>query len=145
MGLIREVAEQVAALQEDRGTLRKFGFTIAIALAVLGAAVFLVGKKPAAAQVLWGVAGALAVAGGLFPPALRWPHKVWMTLAFLIGWMVSRIILGIVFFLVITPIGSLMRILGKDLLNERIDRNAESYWIRREAREDDPGRYEKLF
>ena len=55
-------------------------------------------------------------------------NKIWFKFGILLGKIVSPIIMGIIFFLVVTPIGFIMRILGKDLLNLKFNRN-KSYWI----------------
>ena len=55
-------------------------------------------------------------------------NKLWFKFGILLGKIVSPIIMGIIFFLVVTPIGFIMRILSKDLLNLRFNKN-KSYWI----------------
>ena len=55
-------------------------------------------------------------------------NKLWFKFGILLGKIVSPIIMGIIFFLVVTPIGFIMRILGKDLLNLKFNTN-KSYWI----------------
>ena len=55
-------------------------------------------------------------------------NKIWFKFGILLGKVVSPIIMGIIFFLVVTPIGFIMRILGKDVLNLKFNAN-KSYWI----------------
>ena len=55
-------------------------------------------------------------------------NKLWFKFGILLGKVVSPIIMGIIFFLVVTPIGFIMRILGKDVLNLKFNAN-KSYWI----------------
>ena len=50
----------------------------------------------------------------------------------ILGAIAASVVFGIVFFLVITPIGFIMRILGKDLLKKRYDKKKETYWIKRD-------------
>ena len=57
-------------------------------------------------------------------------NKLWMKFGLLLGRIISPIIMGIIFFIVVTPIGLFMRILGKDLLNLKYNNN-KSYWIKR--------------
>jgi hypothetical protein len=92
-----------------------------------------------------GVGAFLFVLSRVAYPVMKPIHIGWMTLAFALGWVNTRILLGVFFFLIVTPIGLIMRMLGKDLLSERIDRNAESYWIRRERVAFDPKKYERMF
>jgi len=55
-------------------------------------------------------------------------NKLWFKLGILLGKIISPIIMGVIFFLVVTPIGLLMRLLGKDVLNLKF-RDYQSYWI----------------
>jgi multisubunit Na+/H+ antiporter MnhG subunit len=78
-------------------------------------------------------------------PIMKPLHIGWMTFAFALGWVNTRLLLGIFFFLILTPIGMVMRLLGKDFLDEKIDRSAKSYWARRESVPGNPQNYERLF
>jgi hypothetical protein len=64
--------------------------------------------------------------------------------AFPIGFVVSHVILAIVYYLILTPIGLLVRAIGRDPMERRFDRDAESYWVVRQPI-DDPGRYFRQF
>jgi predicted membrane metal-binding protein len=55
-------------------------------------------------------------------------NKTWFRFGLLLGKIVSPLVMGIIFFLVVTPIGLFMRIVGKDILNLKFNKN-ESYWI----------------
>ena len=55
-------------------------------------------------------------------------NKIWFKFGIFLGKIVSPLIMGIIFFLVVTPIGLIMRLLGKDVLNLKYDKN-KSYWI----------------
>ncbi len=55
-------------------------------------------------------------------------NKIWFKIGILLGKIISPLIMGIIFFLVVTPIGFLMRMLKKDLLNLKFNNN-KSYWI----------------
>ena len=59
-------------------------------------------------------------------------NKLWFKFGILLGTVVSPIVLGIVFFLVVTPLGIIMRILNKDLLKLKMYKNINTYWINRE-------------
>ena len=56
-------------------------------------------------------------------------NKLWMRLGILLGAIVSPIVMGVVYFGVITPIGLIMKLFGKDVLNLKIDTNKNTYWI----------------
>jgi len=55
----------------------------------------------------------------------------WMKFAFVLGWINTRILLSVFFYLILTPISLLMRLLSKDLLDEKIEPGATSYWRKR--------------
>ena len=59
-------------------------------------------------------------------------NKVWFKFGLFLGKIVSPFIMGIIFFLVVTPIGFIMRLLGKDLLNLKYN-NLKSYWIEKDG------------
>ena len=75
----------------------------------------------------WALFGALGITALVAPMALNPVYKIWMRFGLVIGSVMSRIILGIVFFLVVTPLGLLMRATGKDPMNRSFDRNCSSY------------------
>ena len=55
-------------------------------------------------------------------------NKLWMRFGILLGKIVSPIVMGIVYFGVVTPIGLIMKLFGKDILNLKIDKNKNTYW-----------------
>ena len=71
---------------------------------------------------------------GLINSRLLTPLNVlWFKLGMILGAIISPIVMGIVFFLVVTPTGFILRIMGKDLLNKKYDKEKETYWIKRDA------------
>ncbi len=56
-------------------------------------------------------------------------NKIWFKFGLFLGKIISPIIMGIIFFLVVTPIGLIMRLLGKDVLNLKLNKKESSYWI----------------
>ena len=71
---------------------------------------------------------------GLINSRLLTPLNVlWFKLGMILGAIISPIVMGIVFFLVVTPTGLILRIMGKDLLNKKYDKEKETYWIQRNA------------
>jgi len=77
----------------------------------------------------WGFSVALILPALLWPPALRYVHWVWVRIGFILGWINSRIILTILFFLVIVPMGLLMRALGRDPVARKLDPEAATYRV----------------
>ncbi|MEX0717140.1 MAG: SxtJ family membrane protein [Planctomycetaceae bacterium] len=93
------------------------------------------------------VLAASAVAGivGYFRPAfMRYVWIGWMTAVWPIGWAVAHLVLACIFYLILTPIGLTMKLLGHDPLRRTFDRDASSHWIRCD-RSADPDRYFRQF
>ncbi|MBX3173923.1 MAG: hypothetical protein KF709_05890 [Gemmatimonadaceae bacterium] len=104
---------------------RKFGLTVGIAFAVLAGITFW--REHPTMMKVFGSLAALFIAGGLFVPTMMGPvERAWMKLALLISKVTTPIFMGVVFFVVITPISLLMRLFGK--LPLRTDPNATTYW-----------------
>ena len=65
------------------------------------------------------------------PNTLSLPNKLWFKFGILLGSIIAPIVMGFVYFLTVLPTGLIMRLLGKDLLKQKLDKNAKSYWIER--------------
>ena len=71
---------------------------------------------------------------GLMNSKLLTPlNKLWFKFGMILGAIVSPVVMGVVFFLVVTPIGLIMKIMGKDLLNKKYDKKKRTYWIKRDT------------
>lgn len=80
----------------------------------------------------FGVAAVFALAALVKPALLAGLNRLWIKLGILLGRIVSPIALGILFYGVLTPVGAVMRLMGKDPLRLKRDPGANSYWIPRE-------------
>ncbi len=87
---------------------------------------------------------ALIVIGLVSPAGSRIFYKGWMRFAGLLGYVNSRILLSLMFYLVITPYGLVMRLFGRDTMNRR-GAGKQSYWIQRAKTRQARPRYERLF
>ena len=93
---------------------------------------------------LWGVAMMVAGLGLVFPKFMRLVYLGMFYMAFPIGWVVSHVLMGLIYFLVVTPIALVLKILGHDPLERSLDRSRRSYWTRcRQA--DNSSRYFRQF
>ncbi len=141
MSFLTEVAEEIKDLSPGKKDLRNLGLVFLVAFIVIGGIVFWKGGSSGpywiGAGVIFGLWG-LAWPGGLKPV-----YKVWMTLAVILGFFMSRFLLSVVFYLAVTPIGLIMRLLGKDLLDMKL-KDRDSYWHVRDD-EYDPKRTEKMY
>ena len=73
----------------------------------------------------------IIIIGIFFPKILIVPNKLWFKLGLLLGAIVAPIFMGMIFFLTVTPTGMIMRLIGKDILKQKIQKSKNSYWINR--------------
>ena len=108
---------------------RAFGLVFAVVFAVVGLWPLLHAAPPR----LWPFApAALALGFALFAPRRLAPlNRAWTRFGHLLARLTNPLVLGLLFFLVVTPMGLAMRALGKDPLRRRLEPEAASYWIRR--------------
>lgn len=130
-------------LKTDKRSLRKYGITMFAALVILGT--ILLAKHKSAFVWLYAAGGLFLILGIIIPGTLKQVYIVWMKLAFVLGWINTRIILALMFYLVFTPIGLAMKLFGKDLLDRKIERNKQSYWKKREEKTFNLIDYERQF
>lgn len=123
---------------------REFGLIVGSILMLIGGWWLYRGKFSNAADILLPTGALLVLFGLLLPRALVYPNKAWMLLATGLSYVTTPIILGVVFFLVITPIGMVKRMLGWDPLSRRAPSGA-SYWQPYSERQRDPRHYEKMY
>jgi Saxitoxin biosynthesis operon protein SxtJ len=113
--------------------LRSFGFTVGGIFAVIAFwPLMLRGEDPRGWALM--IAACLLVPGAVFPRSLVWVHKVWMAAGHIMGWINTRIILGFVFYLIVTPTGLIRRWLGKDPMGRQLRPDLDSYRIVRKPR-----------
>jgi hypothetical protein len=112
----------------SRKELRQFGFLCLVFFGGLGAARYHHAGMTVGVELLAGAATIGGVLGALAPQALKWIYVGWMVAVFPIGWTVSHLLLGVIYYAVLTPIGLLIRAMGHDPMNRKLDRSAKSYW-----------------
>lgn len=123
---------------------REFGLVVGGVLVLLSAWWIYRGKFVSASHITLPLGALLVVLGLVVPRVLVWPNSGWMLLAEGLSFVTTKIILGIVFFLVLTPIGVIKRLSGWDPLERRGGRK-ESYWKPYPERQRDPRHYEKMY
>ncbi len=124
--------------------LRQFGIVLGLILGAFGLIHFLKGHVNAYPW-FWGVGAGALVLGVLVPRALKPVFIVFTKVAHGIGWFNTRVILILVYYLLVMPIGLIMRVFKKDPLDRRIDKEAGSYWVKREHAEVTVESLEKQF
>jgi saxitoxin biosynthesis operon SxtJ-like protein len=117
----------------SRKQLRSFGLIVAAGFLIIGSWPLIFRHQ---SPRMWALAISLIFgAGGLLvPTALRQAYRVWMTAGELLGWVNSKVILGGLYYLLLTPIKVLMTFAGHDPMNRAFDRKAATYRVNRKVR-----------
>ncbi|MFH1800894.1 MAG: SxtJ family membrane protein [Candidatus Omnitrophota bacterium] len=137
------IVKEIKKIESSRKKLREFGFVVGGVLCVLGILFYWRGRGSFPYFLVPGIF--LVIAGAIIPSILKPVQKAWMTLAVLMGWVMTRVLLSLLFYLAITPIGLILRLMGKDLLDERLDPKKQSHWKIRPQDTRVPSDYEKQF
>jgi len=116
----------------DRETRQFSGILLPAFMLIVGLIFWNKFQLPNVAWTLWAVTLPISVVGVLKPAAVKPLLVAWMLAAFPIGWVVSHMMLAVIFYGCMTPIGLFMRLIGRDSLSRKIDRAAETYWVARE-------------
>jgi len=117
---------EIRKIKSDKKALREFGLVMAAFFAIIGLIAMFRGRAHYAH--LLSAAGLFGLAAALLPRLLLPLQKAWMAFSIVIGFFMSRIIMMVLFYGVMTPMGLAMRIFGKDVLDQRIDKDKASYW-----------------
>ncbi|MBU0547240.1 MAG: sxtJ [Candidatus Omnitrophica bacterium] len=129
-------------LNPDSKTLRKFGMTMGAAFLVISG-LFLFRQRNTGATYSLLASVVFSIAGLVLPILLKSVYIVWMRFAFILGWINTRIILVILFYLIFTPLGLWMRLFRIDLLERK--NKTDSFWKEKEKIGPDPLNYERRF
>ena len=130
-------------LNLSKDSLKKFGITMSAAFAIIALVINLKHRHdplPVAA-----VSAAFLPLGLAIPASLKWAYILWMKFALVLGWINTRIILCILFYLFFTPISIGIKILRIDLLDRRMQKDKDSYWKPKEKTPFNPLNYERQF
>jgi hypothetical protein len=130
-------------LNTDKKALRKFGLTMATVFAVIF--LFLIFRHKVVSSRFLFLSLLFLGAGFVHPASLRLLYIAWMKLAFVLGWMNTRLILTVMFYLVFTPIAIILKVMRKDLLDRKIERERHSYWLKKNPKVFEPRSYERQF
>ena len=123
---------------------RQFGRGVGTVLILLGAWFLWRGSPSLAVRTILAVGLSLFALSVVYARALVWPNRLWMRLADALSFVSTRIVLALVFFLAVTPIGVAKRLTGWDPLGRRRSRR-DSYWVPYSERQHNPRHFEKMF
>jgi hypothetical protein len=116
--------------------LRQFAGAWLVFISALGAHQWLVRGHERAGQALIAAALAIGLPGLVKPVAVRWLFVAAMVLTFPIGWVVSQLMLAIMFYLIITPVAVFFRLRGRDVLACKPAPGRASFWTEKSTRQD---------
>ena len=146
-GFLSTVRAELAALDVSVPALRRFGWMVGgVALALAAVVAWRNDWTWTTLVVIASSAGGLLVLFGTVAPHLLRPvYIVWMGLAFVLGFIMTRVILSLAFVLVFTPVGLFFRLIRRDVLKQRPDPEAETYWIPRDTGPSGKERLERMY
>ncbi|MBI2416874.1 MAG: hypothetical protein HYV28_03060 [Ignavibacteriales bacterium] len=142
MSLISDVSNDLKNLKTGKKELQKFGWLIGFLVVFYCAYIFFKHGVFALQGILPLVGAAILILATILPVSLKYIYKIWMAIAFILGWLVSRILIIFIFSFLITPIGLLLRAIGKSPLDILFKDGKNSYWIAKKSRDN---HYEKLY
>ncbi len=131
--------------QFTKKEIRTWALIMSVILIAVGAIQYFVWDHVRTAAVFWVLSAIFLTSGLLFPFVLRPVYRGWLKFAAALAWFNTRLIMGLIFYLIFSPIGLILRLLRVDLIKQRWDSEAKSYWIKRPDDPFDPSRYEKQY
>ena len=121
--------EELKQIDSSDSAVKKTGLTVGVVLILISLLLWYLGKT---SFVYFSATGGLLIILAIVATVILRPfHKLWMMIALVMGFMMSRVILTLLFYLVLTPIGWLAKIVGKKFMPLGFDKNASTYWEKR--------------
>ena len=137
------IIAEIKNIKGDKSDWKKFGITMGIILTIIGFS--LLWKKNNYFEYFFFLAAAFFVSGLILPSVLKPVYKAWMALSVVMGFIMTRIIMVIIFYLIVTPLRLVASMAGKEFLDMKIDKSVKSYWIVREKTQRVKSDYERQF
>ena len=134
--------EEIKNIKSEKSDLKKFGITIGILLMIIAGILFW--KEKESFQIFLTIGAVLCVFSVVIPVILKPIYWIWMIFATILGWIMTRVILSILFYVIITPIGLISRLFGKQFLELKWNEKNSTYWNYRSDKLDKRS-YEKQF
>ncbi|SVC44594.1 uncharacterized protein METZ01_LOCUS297448 [marine metagenome] len=135
--------EEIKNIKSEKSDLRNFGIIVGIILLIISG--FLFWKEKESFQIFLAIGIILFLTAIALPSVLKPVYWIWMIFAIILGWIMTRVILSLMFYVVFTPIGLILRFFGKQFLELRWDKSKESYWNFRTNEHLKKENYEKQF
>ena len=135
--------EEIKNIKSEKSDIRNFGITLGIILLLISG--FLFWKEKESFQIFLIVGITFLLTAIAIPVVLKPVYWIWMIFAVILGWIMTRVILSLLFYVVFTSIGLTLRFFGKQFLELRWDKSKESYWNFRTNEHLQNENYEKQF
>jgi hypothetical protein len=135
--------EELKYIDQSDEAVKKTGISVGVVLVLISMLLWYLGKS--SFVYFSSIGGLFVILSFIAIPVLRPFHKLWMMLALAMGFVMSRVILTILFYLILTPIGLLAKIVGKKFMPLGFDKTAATYWEKRESPAKQQIDYERQF
>lgn len=122
--------DELKFIDKSDEAVKKTGLTVGVVLILVSLLLWYLGKT--SFVYFSSIGGLFVIFSFIAIPVLRPFHKLWMMLALLMGFVMSRVILTLLYYLVLTPIGLLAKIIGKKFMPLGFDKSVTTYWEKRE-------------
>ena len=123
------MSEKISYIQTEQSSEKSFGVVFSIVFLIVALYPLINSES----LRIWALVVSIIffLLAFLAPKILVLPNKLWFKFGLLLGSIVAPIVMALVYFVTVVPTGLIMRLLGKDLLKQKLDKNAKSYWIER--------------
>jgi hypothetical protein len=123
--------EEIKFIDKSDEAVKKTGLTVGVVLILISLLLWYLGKT---SFIYFSIIGGLFIILAIVAiPVLRPFHKLWMMLALLMGFVMSRVILSLLYYLILTPIGLIAKIVGKKFMPLGFDKKVATYWEKRDV------------
>lgn len=141
--MIKALLEELKPGESTDKDIRKFALTLGVILAILGG--YLLYKERMTFQISWIAGLVLIIVAISMPKVLKPLYKAWMILANILALIMTRIILGLLYFIIFMPIGVILKLFGERFINLKWKLTNPSYWNYLASEHKDSDRYLKQF
>ena len=123
------MSDSISHIPTEQSSPKSFGVVFSIVFLMVGLYPLINSEGVRAWALI--VSSVFLLLAFVVPNALSQLNKLWFKFGMLLGSIIAPIVMALVYFLTVLPTGLIMRLLGKDLLKQKLDKNSKSYWIER--------------
>ncbi len=135
--------EELKNIRRDKKAIRDFG--LLFGCMILFIAGYLIYKGRGVDLIIISLGFSFIGSGFILPAIIKPVYLIWMNFAVILGWFMTRLILGLVFYFIVTPIGVSARLFGKEFLELKKSLENNSYWNYKDKDKSDPLEFERQF